>query len=85
MLSRDSLALNDLDSIYSFDQIPDSGVPATKLSSKFSYSDGRPRDFREIFKQYNLSFKLCEHFELLYSEYIYPFGDENRTSHLANN
>lgn len=85
LLSRDSLVLNDLDSIYSFDQIPDSGVPMTKLSSKFSYSDGRPRDFREIFRQYNLSFKLGEHFELLYSEYIYPFGDENRTSHLAKN
>ena len=85
LLSRDSLALNDLDSIYSFDQITDSGVPATKLSSKFSYSDGRPRDFREILKQYNLSFKLGEHFELLYPELLYPFGDENRKSYLAQN
>lgn len=83
--SCDTLELNDLDSIYSFDQIPDSGVLATKISRKARYSNGLPKDFRVICKQYNLSFKLGEQFELLYPEYIYPFGDKNRTSHLAKN
>lgn len=82
--SCDTLELNALDSIDSFDQM-DGPVPASRLSSKFRYSNGLPTDFREIFKQYNLSFKLGEHFELLYPELLYPFGDENRKSYLAKN
>lgn len=83
--SCDTLELNALDSIDSFDQAPDDVIPATRLSSKFRYSDGLPKDFREICKQYKLRFRLGEHFELLYPELLYPFGDENRKSYLSQN